>query len=40
MSRVIVLGAGFSKSIGELPITCEMFNAFRQTLEQEKKKGK
>ncbi|MBK7104815.1 MAG: SIR2 family protein [Ignavibacteriae bacterium] len=32
MRKAIVLGAGFSKAIGCLPITCEMFNSFRKTL--------
>ena len=34
MKRVIILGAGFAKAVGNLPLTSEMFDRFEQVLEE------
>lgn len=39
MKRVIILGAGFSKSIAGLPLTNEMLNKFREVMESQKSLG-
>lgn len=38
MGKVLILGAGFSKAIADLPVTYQMLDAFREVQEKEKQK--